>query len=83
MMDIIASLISLSIDGAGTTKLIYECNLNYSQFRKYIDYLVDEGFLQKNTKGNRRKNHEAYQATNKGIEFLNDYRRLNEILQNC
>ena len=75
-MDIMASLLTRSIDGARKTKLLYGCNLSTVQCNKYIDYLVDVGFLQRNINGNKGRYYETYQATQKGIEFINDYRRL-------
>lgn len=80
-IDILASLITHSINKTRKTKLILACNLSFPQCKIYLDFLVDRGFLIKNMIEENGRELETYQATSRGIDFVNHYKRLNEIIE--
>jgi len=61
------------------TRVIYRCNLSLSQFKKYVDCLIEGGLLKKRVEENGV---EVYSTTEKGREFLKDYERVRKILDN-
>ena len=76
-IDIIACILENSYDGSRKTRLIYGCNLSFSQLNRYIDCLVEAGLL----KISRRENgKELFETTDMGKEFLGDYERVRSIL---
>ena len=76
-IEIMESILRSSYNGSRKTRLIYGCNLSLSQFNKYSEYLIEGGLLTKN----RNEDHaEVYQITKKGIEFLNDYKKISKVL---
>ena len=80
-MAIIANLLACSIGGSRKTKLIYKCNLNVAQFNKYADRLIEGGLLEKKIQVVQgRKAFEVYHTSKKGIQFLRDYHRLDETI---
>lgn len=76
-IDIVACILECSINGARKTRLVYKCNLNFSQFNLYKDCLIKVGLLSNLKQGN---NAEIFKTTDKGKEFLEDYRRIKSIL---
>ena len=53
--------------GAGKTEIMYTANMSYSQIQKYLDYLVNQGFI---TKVNLYNTMIAYQVTESGLKLL-------------
>jgi len=76
-IDIIACILKNSNGGARKTKLIYRCNLSFSQFNLYKDYLINAGLLKvsKNDEGA-----EIFETTKRGMEFLRDYKKIKDTL---
>ena len=76
-LEIIACLLTSAYDGSRKTRLIYRCNLSLSQFKKYVDFLIEGGLLKKRVEGKRV---EVYYITERGKTFLKDYERIMETL---
>jgi predicted transcriptional regulator len=71
-----ACILEHSNVGARKTRLIYRCNLSVAQFNKYVEGLIEGGLLEK-----RRENGvQLFVTTEKGREFLQDYERIKETL---
>jgi predicted transcriptional regulator len=49
-------------DGAGKTKIVYQCNLNFKNASSYLENLIDAGILE--ALGT------SYRTTQKGMEAL-------------
>ncbi len=80
--DIIANLLSNAVSGSRKTRLIYRCNLSVAQFNKYTNYLIDSQLLERSVESIKgKKSYEVYQTTQKGIEFLSDYKRIGEAFE--
>jgi len=77
-IDIVACILGHSNDSSRKTRLIYRCNLSLSQFNIYAECLVEGGLLDRYT---GRNGVEIYKITEKGKNFLKDYRRLKKVLE--
>jgi predicted transcriptional regulator len=53
--------------GAGKTEIMYTANMSYSQIQKYLDYLVNQGFIHKVDLGNTMI---AYRVSDSGLKLL-------------
>jgi predicted transcriptional regulator len=66
-IEIIADMLRAGENGAGKTEIVYTANMSYSQIQKYLDYLVNQGFVNKVDMGNTMV---AYQVTESGLQLL-------------
>lgn len=64
---IIADMLRVGEKGAGKTEIMYTANLSYTQIQKYLDYLVNQGFINKVDLDNTMI---AYQVTESGLKLL-------------
>jgi predicted transcriptional regulator len=64
---IIADMLRVGEKGAGKTEIMYTANMSYSQIQKYLEYLVDQGFIHK---VNLDSTMIAYQVTESGLNLL-------------
>ena len=64
---IIADMLRIGEKGAGKTEIMYSANMSYSQIQKYLEYLVNQGFLNKVDLDNTMV---AYQVTDTGLKLL-------------
>ena len=53
--------------GAGKTEIMYTANMSYTQIQKYLEYLVNHGFINKVKMDNTMV---AYQVTDTGFKLL-------------
>jgi predicted transcriptional regulator len=70
-LDICADILKVSKIGAKKTHIVYRANLNFRIVKKYLNRLIDNGFL------NDGSDSGIYVTTGKGSEFLEQYSRLN------
>ncbi len=66
-IEIIADMLRIGENGAGKTEIMYTANMSYSQIQKYLDYLVNHGFINKVNMDNTLV---AYQVTDSGLKLL-------------
>lgn len=66
-IEIIADMLRVGENGAGKTEIMYTANMSYSQIQKYLDYLVNQGFVNKVNMDNTLI---AYQVTDTGLKLL-------------
>ncbi|MDE1829950.1 MAG: hypothetical protein KGI25_06490 [Thaumarchaeota archaeon] len=76
---IIDSILKICKDGTLRTHIMYKCNLNTIQTRKYLDLLESQGLLEINGIENRRGS--IYKTTSKGMEYIRAFRQLEETLR--
>ena len=74
---IIAEIIDIARDGSLKTQIMYRANLSFTQLNDYLRFIVGISLLEKITENGR----EIYRATEKGIDFLQRYREINELLK--
>ena len=66
-IQIIADMLRVGESGAGKTEIMYTANMSYSQIQKYLNYLVNQGFINKVNMDNTMV---AYQVTDTGLKLL-------------
>ena len=66
-IEIIADMLRVGENGAGKTEIMYSANMSYSQIQRYLDYLVNQGFINKINMDNTMV---AYQVTENGFKLL-------------
>ena len=76
-IEIIADMLRVGENGAGKTEIMYTANMSYSQIQKYLDYLVNQGFV---NKVNMDHTMIAYQVTDSGLKLLKAIDTLMEML---
>ena len=76
-IEIIADMLRVGENGAGKTEIMYSANMSYSQIQKYLEYLVNHGFINKVNMDNTMV---AYQVTDTGLKLLRAIDSLMEML---
>jgi predicted transcriptional regulator len=74
-----SSILKKAKQGETKTHLMYNCNLNYRQFKEYEKLLLEIGFLENHFSKITEK--QTLRTTSKGSEFLRKYAEL-KILMN-
>jgi len=77
-IEIIADILRVGESGAGKTEIMYSANMSYSQIQKYLDYLVNQGFI---IKVNMDNTMVAYRVTDRGFKLLQAIDNLMGILE--
>lgn len=72
-MQILAELIAAAEGTTPKTRLMYRSNLDTRALKKYLQYLLERGFLTTAMTDGKRS---GYRPTEKGRQFLEDYRRV-------
>ncbi len=75
-MEIIADMLRLG--EAGKTEIMYSANMSYFQLQKYLNFLLERGFIDKVKLGNPSV---TYRVTRKGLRILRSIDALLETLE--
>lgn len=75
-IEIIAEILEEARQGVTKTRLVYRINLNFLVIRKHLDLLLEKNLLQL-TDGPTK----LYVTTQKGAEFVNEFRKMREMLE--
>jgi len=70
-LDICADILTVARAGAKKTHIVYRANLNFKLVRKYLRRLIENGLLLPSSEK------KLYTTTEEGIDFLEQYRKLN------
>ncbi|MDD5416993.1 MAG: winged helix-turn-helix domain-containing protein [Candidatus Aenigmarchaeota archaeon] len=60
---------------AKSTHILYGANLSHKRLKMYLDALIENGFLEMMTE----RGHIYYRITKKGLQFIVEYRKIQEI----
>lgn len=71
-LDIVASILNISMNGAKKTNIFRGANLSYTLFKKYLSYMVGTALL-KEKKG-------LFYTTEKGVRFLGLWGQITSLL---
>jgi len=74
---IIAEILEISREGTLKTQIMYRANLSFTQLNDYLEFMLRIALLDKN----RENDKEVYRATGKGMDFLQRYREITELLR--
>jgi predicted transcriptional regulator len=77
-MEIVYSILSVCLNGALKTHVMFRCNLNSKQLHFYIESLLAKGLLEKDREPPSAK--VEYRTTNKGRRYLETYGALLQVL---
>lgn len=75
-MEIIADMLRLG--EAGKTEIMYSANMSYFQLQKYLNFLLERGFIDKVKLGNPSV---TYRVTKKGLRILRSIDAILETLE--
>lgn len=78
---IIAEVLEIAKEGILKTQIMYRANLSFTQLNSYLRFMLKINLLKKLVRNNK----EFYKTTDKGLEFLQRYREITEMLktENC
>jgi predicted transcriptional regulator len=79
--EIIEEILTLSLDGAKTTDILYGGYLSYTQLKKYVSFLIDKDILSVKTVQNSDGHSKIYKTTNKGVDLLKNIKKTLEYIR--
>lgn len=74
---IMAEILEIAKEGTLKTQVMYRANLSFTQLNEYLDFMLKISLLEKAEANGR----EVYSATVKGLDFLQRYHEINELLR--
>ena len=77
-IEIIADMLRIGENGAGKTEIVYTADMSYPQIQKYLEYLLNQGFINKVNLNNTLI---AYQVTDSGLKLLKAINTLLEMIE--
>ena len=72
-LEIIIDILSVAMNEAKKTEIVYKANLNFKRVGKYLPYLEEKGLIENIGS--------EYKTTEKGKQFLRDYKKMREQLR--
>lgn len=75
---IIAEILEIAKDGTLKTQVMYRANLSFTQLNDYLGFMLKNELLGKVSLNDK----DMYKATEKGIDFLQRYREITDLLRN-
>lgn len=77
-IQIIRDMLKVGENGAGKTEIMYSANMSYSQLQKYLNFLINQGFIDRVEVGNPIV---TYQVTERGRSLLKSIDTVLEVLE--
>lgn len=77
-IEVICDILNEALSGANKTRLMYQCNLNFMRFNRYLQELLDAGLIE--TVSSNPKGIVLYRTSDKGRELVKVLRRANEFM---
>jgi predicted transcriptional regulator len=74
---IISEILEIAKEGTLKTQIMYKANLSFTQLNGYLKFMLKTTFLKKFTARGKT----MYVATEKGLDFLQRYCKLTELLK--
>jgi len=75
---IIAEILEIAKDGVLKTQIMYRANLSFTQLNDYLSFMLEINLLGKSRKSGK----DIYKSTERGLDFLQRYRQIAELLTN-
>jgi predicted transcriptional regulator len=76
-LSIIAEILEIAKDGTLKTQIMYKANLSFAQLNDYLKFMLKTSLLKKFVV----KGKDVYEATEKGVDFLQRHFELTELLK--
>jgi predicted transcriptional regulator len=74
---IISEILEIAKDGVLKTQIMYRANLSFTQLNDYLNFMLKINLLERFVENDK----EIYKATEKGLNFLQQYREITELLK--
>ncbi|MDH5482725.1 MAG: winged helix-turn-helix domain-containing protein [Candidatus Bathyarchaeota archaeon] len=74
---IVAEILEIAKEGTLKTQIMYKANLSFTQLNDYLGFMLKINLLDKNIENDR----DTYRTSEKGLEFLQRYRDITELLK--
>ena len=74
---IMSEILEIAKDGALKTQIMYRANLSFTQLNDYLEFMLEIHLLEKI----KRNDKDIYRSTRKGLDFLERYRHITELLK--
>jgi predicted transcriptional regulator len=74
---IVAEILEIARDGSLKTQIMYRANLSFTQLNDYLRFMLKINLLERVLENDKQ----IYRATGKGVDFLQRYREINELLR--
>jgi len=74
---IIAEILEVALEGVLKTQVMYKANLSFAQLNEYLHLMLDLNLLESSKNTERH----VYKTTQKGIRYLESYRKIKELLK--
>lgn len=74
---IIAEILEIAKEGTLKTQIMYRANLSFTQLNDYLKFMLKIELLEKVLRNDK----ETYRATAKGMDFLQRYHEITELLK--
>jgi predicted transcriptional regulator len=74
---IVAEILEIAKGGTLKTQVMYRANLSFTQLNNYLQFMLKISLLEKVEVNNK----DVYKATDKGLNFLQRYHEINELLR--
>ena len=78
LADMMRAIQSEGEDGAGPTKILYAANLSHDRLTQYLDELIEKELIRTIEFDETNR---SYYLTEKGREFLNEYKKIERFSQ--
>lgn len=76
-LHIVAEILEIAKGGTLKTQVMYRANLSFTQLNNYLQFMLKISLLEKVEVNNK----DVYKATDKGLNFLQRYHEINELLR--
>ncbi|MBX5321337.1 MAG: winged helix-turn-helix domain-containing protein [Candidatus Bathyarchaeota archaeon] len=74
---IISEILEIAREGVLKTQIMYRANLSFTQLNDYLSFMLKINLIDRKVENDK----EIYKATQKGLEFLQRYREITELLK--
>jgi len=74
---ILAEILDIAKDGCLKTQIMYRANLSFAQLNEYLDLLITLKLM-----GTTGKEKKLYKTTTKGLQYLENYKEIIQLLKN-
>jgi predicted transcriptional regulator len=74
---IVAEILEIVKEGVLKTQIMYRANLSFTQLNEYLRFMIRNELIEKSLLNDK----DIYKATEKGLNFLQRYREITELLK--
>jgi len=76
-LHIIADVLGIATNGSLKTQIMYKANLSFAQLNEYLSFLLETKLIASTTQNEKV----TYKVTSKGMNFLQNYAKIRDLLK--